>query len=897
MLTTNNYNEFFSTYETSGYLPSLKYIPNNFTVENNTLSYDVPSDQKTIYYGSLPDMIFFQDDLDVRWDILHNLNSLCVDLSFYYIDGDATTLTQYGCSNVSNIARINSILYFQQIDGKNNVCIFSPETEETNLHYYLNTIIKKSIYGFNYSSSFYGLQGKGMKYSELSHEFIVGETIQNAIENADVTGTALILENNNSGTNGQLILTDITGTWTIDDLIYSSTGVLKAYVKPEYGEVFFNVQSNDTSNKINWLSTRKTDSLTLKADTTELNGTLLQHIDFTTSFNDVNYVLFNSINTSYESNFYTSIITNKDVNGFDIQLSSQFDANEYNLDWYALNINGLTNAGIVSIPKDSTSLTINIPSGYDEYVIFYSIENNVDFGTTPTSAAFMFFSTISDKSSDGFTLNFSTVIPSENYKVNWMILSSLDSSLFKQKITAIWPKEVELIDTNNAKGYFTQPFQGLVNIKKLGNIVDEKEKYPVPIGTNNVFSPHYKVELDINNEPISTSERAVISNKIEKSLYEEWEKFRPEGKVAHYQIYFLIDKFSSYGTPSSYSHYGTSIDWKHNFLINFNTASNAYIYSNMNDSSSTWTISHNLGTKSIIIQTFTYDLQRIYPKHIFLNNLNEIEIQFSNEQKGYVFISKASKDESFYINKENQIINYEHNLGTNNLIFQIDKQFYDKESFPYSLTMSDENIVSFTYDKLLSMNDPLYGNILILNGDGIYEQTEASELWEIHHNSGYKIHMFQVFDENNQEVIPKNIEFIDENMMSVTFGSPIAGKIVLKNIGNNPQYSDGVLLEKAQKGNLELRIGNKKESLAAIQMKSTISNLILTQEITSCEVTDTYITLNFEIPWNNNYEIYQWGLYEKATLGNLLYAYSSGDLIYKIKGMNLLISYKIKREI
>ena len=67
------------------------------------------------------------------------------------------------------------------------------------------------------------------------------------------------------------------------------------------------------------------------------------------------------------------------------------------------------------------------------------------------------------------------------------------------------------------------------------------------------------------------------------------------------------------------------------------------------------------------------------------------------------------------------------------------------------------------------------------------------------------------------------------------------------------------------------------------------------QLISFIEETKDYVILNFEIPRLNTYEIKQFGIFENSSLGSIMYFYSYGDLIYKLNGMNLLISYKIKR--
>jgi len=803
ILNSQNYLVNFCTYPSSGYLPSFKFLPSDETITNNGINYTTKDVPNLKIYKSEPDLIFFQDEKEIRWEVEHNLNSLCNSLDFFYINSVSTDKNQNGLISTSKYSNLSSILYFQKIENKNNICICNLEKNDTEYFFPIN-INQKSIYGFN---------------------------------------------------------------------LYTS---------------LFN---KNVSFNINWFSSKITNENSFKCGYDLLKQSTHQNILFQTPFNNTNYVIFATLVTESLDAFYFFNITKKNVNGFDILLSNTLKSTSCYLNWVAFSLDSLENSkqgNVISIPINTSEITIPLTEEINEnYNVFFSIENEID------NTQQMFLCEIIEKTSTSFTLKFSTEMKTSNYKLNWVTMLPLNSEDFTQEIIKILPKDIELVDENKARGYFTRPISGIVNMKKFGNIVDESEKYPSPHGSHNIFSPHYKVEIDINEEPLLPTSHTIISYDIEKSLYQEWEKFRPESRVAHYQILFKLYEDLKYGEINTITHYKNSpyTNWIHESILSYSVAPNTKVFSNIIDELKNWDIYHNFGTTSLIIQTFNTSLSKMLAKNIFHVNKNSINVEFEYPNSGYCFFVEAEIDKTFYIDEPDKIITLEHNFGTENIIIQLDDKFMNKECLPYKLTV-DENKATFTFNGLLSITEPLYGNILAVHGDHVFYQNEPTSQWIIEHNSGYKAHIFQCFDEDGNEILPRYNDFINENLMTVTFSKPISGRIVLKYICTNPEKSEGAFLEKAKKEKLELRIGSSKDTLSTIRILSKINNIIKTQKITSIIEEKEYFILNFEIPISENYEIKQFGLYDN---NDFLYYYSYGDLIYKLQGMNLLISYKIHR--
>lgn len=61
----------------------------------------------------------------------------------------------------------------------------------------------------------------------------------------------------------------------------------------------------------------------------------------------------------------------------------------------------------------------------------------------------------------------------------------------------------------------------------------------------------------------------------------------------------------------------------------------------------------------------------------------------------------------------------------------------------------------------------------------IHHQSEAEAVWTISHDMNNTGVMVQCFDSDNKVVIPSEIESTDNNMVTVTFPTPVAGKAIV----------------------------------------------------------------------------------------------------------------------
>lgn len=136
-----------------------------------------------------------------------------------------------------------------------------------------------------------------------------------------------------------------------------------------------------------------------------------------TPYDDTDYIIAVSILNTTDATVsqYATLVTAKTTSSFTIDLSGKTDTANYVLSW--LTTLGETNkSGIEDIEEESYSVTVEFSTPYPNknYNTVVLLENIVD--ENPSKYAF----TITSKTTDGFTVTFSGLTDTANYKLSWM---------------------------------------------------------------------------------------------------------------------------------------------------------------------------------------------------------------------------------------------------------------------------------------------------------------------------------------------------------------------------------------------------------------------------------------------------------------------------------------------
>jgi methionine-rich copper-binding protein CopC len=141
-------------------------------------------------------------------------------------------------------------------------------------------------------------------------------------------------------------------------------------------------------------------------------------VNFGYPLNNSNYAIGTATSNTVDVNpsIYNFVITNKDVNGFDILLSSPIDSTNYNLEWNVYDSTSFIPNGLIPIPFGSTVQEVDIENQTDDmYSLALSIVNTTDASTSIYSYI------VTQKNTNDFTVRYSGPIDSSNYYLSWAI--------------------------------------------------------------------------------------------------------------------------------------------------------------------------------------------------------------------------------------------------------------------------------------------------------------------------------------------------------------------------------------------------------------------------------------------------------------------------------------------
>lgn len=308
------------------------------------------------------------------------------------------------------------------------------------------------------------------------------------------------------------------------------------------------------------------------------------------------------------------------------------------------------------------------------------------------------------------------------------------------------------------------------------------------VSDQNVLSPHYKVEMDLSNEPLVYGN--IIDADTISYLVDQWESIRPASRHAHYQE--LIAPKSDF----------TGI-WRELYLTTqlghcttrctqpiFNALPNCAVFFTQYEQKD-WYINHNLNSPEIITQCFDLDEKLIEPVWVEYGDDNNIIVHFDHVIAGYAFMSKVTFD-------YDQIAaaltwTFAHTVSGSSLqeqyiMQQIDNPDPSKTATPseYDRTMIPLSIsVPSAQNMVVTFVASETGHVLAEAGQYIFIQTLANATWNIFHNLDYSAVQVRCYDGNNQEVYPINVQIIDGKNVVATFTTPIAGHAVVKAIGKS----------------------------------------------------------------------------------------------------------------
>lgn len=449
------------------------------------------------------------------------------------------------------------------------------------------------------------------------------------------------------------------------------------------------------------------------------------------------------------------------------------------------------------------------------------------------------------------------------------------------------PKNIQLLNDNICLIKFESNFTGFINIKTVTDFSDFRQE-------GDKLSTHYKIEMNLNNEPID--ENSIISKDTIETLYESWENIRPITRYSHYRI--ILNPSAHYIKEKAL--YDTN-NYKTNFITNCVVREDLFIdgykhrqiYKNR-----IWTVKHDLESFNIIYDFYNENNHLIKPKKILVVDNNNIEVHFEKDVSGYALVAKSFIPQE-HINVEDVIWKTEIPYWyRKDVLINITDENNNHVFFPKRIDFEivDQSAEDSSHEIKSKYNYPKKGKMCIFNAEFTYEKIEEdkSKIWEIEHNLKMGV-IVQCFDHNNNMIIPKNIILKDQHICVVEFEKEEHGFANIIAISN--------LVDDIREGYFKIGSGGSLshyKSLVTNSYQNDINTEIYKGKFTYIHEThDAFyvqLDLNANEPRNDlKYNFYEFPINEIALFDfkGLMMFYTYCGEIYKIKDCNLRLIYKI----
>lgn len=465
------------------------------------------------------------------------------------------------------------------------------------------------------------------------------------------------------------------------------------------------------------------------------------------------------------------------------------------------------------------------------------------------------------------------------------------AQIFDSKGDLINEYELESVDENSIQIYLDN-FVGPSEICTVfllggGNIGEVSSEYPLYHGGAEVMSPHFKVEFDINNESVGSKD--VFPEFIARSLYSEWENFRPAMKVGHYHILFSPKVSFDVETKKHYEVSGPN--WTHHTLQLQKIAPGVKVVSVKDCIDDAMEINHGFNTKNLVVDLIDKDNTGIFsisnPNYVKIETKNKLEVGLGDLKRGYLAMLPSDNSSTFYKTADDTSSVSLFGIPNNNITDLYTNYDWKIEAFEAELL--DFMSGSFTFNS----DEPFVKNMLKLTTvpfDYEHTQDTPSDQWIINHNSGYLTHMVRVYDWSGHRIYPERIDFESDKSTVITFATDQVGKVFLKYVGDPDTSEDGFFGE-AQNGNVYMKLSDTNRGInSAKTIKDIINPKLILKPKKIISERDKMI-LRFEVPYEEQFAIREFGVFDSTGMR----FYSCGGLIYKLRNMFITIDFTISR--
>lgn len=421
-------------------------------------------------------------------------------------------------------------------------------------------------------------------------------------------------------------------------------------------------------------------------------------------------------------------------------------------------------------------------------------------------------------------------------------------------------------------------------------------EYPEDLSVK-TLATQYKVEIDLTKEPIHETE--IFNKSLADKIYKYWEFYRPINRVADYNIFVSpitdlsaknIGLYSgekeAYLTSRSYVR---NITLPRTFISFFRpTLENDYEY----------IIEHNLNSRNVLIQLFTFDLKLINPEIIEYIDNNNVKVRVVYDRQIFALIKRPSysafKEEGtsgsdlgtkYYVSdfiKNSQyetpesfevIDEYEYNISPVDLEPAFSKNIYiHNQNTPsdtwYINHSMGSNLIINAYDNnnnkiypneiylasssqaIAYFEEEVYGYAVVSLTDelNVYHSMGSVTDWTINHALGSSKINVHVYDLLGYEIIPNGVEIVDDDNVRLTFEEDTTVDVIIRLSDNNSGPVTNWVIEH----NI-----NQKEIFTQFSNSANMGVVPSYVELTDVNFLETTLNGGYAILGQNSYVHYQ----------------------------------------
>ncbi len=452
----------------------------------------------------------------------------------------------------------------------------------------------------------------------------------------------------------------------------------------------------------------------------------------------------------------------------------------------------------------------------------------------------------------------------------------------------VLPDEIRCPDENNVIISFSEALSGSALIFNNLYSTSYAESYTT-VTSGGCMSPHYRVEIDLSNEPFGDD--YIIDEDRWTDLLTYWEEMRPVCKYSHYNA--VISPISDFKGYYRALYDGSSDNNGYLYSICCNpvttVATDCFVYSSTANSSE-WIITHTLASTDLVVQCFDTNKYQLEPASIEFIDITTIRIKFYSSVNGYAFISLADYTHEQAIAALSWTAS--HSLGEQYLIYLAKNDDTTQTAFiPVSVTMTDENssviVVASsgsgdTGKISLSRRAPEMETPFVAPAPG-------SDTWVIWHGLNAAAVQIQCFDTNDKVIFPDSVKINDRNTVTVSWGTGVlkAGTAIIRDVG-----FDATIISGWMDTITTVKIGSGGGATWDSILNNDIETVINEYSPTLIEEDSKYYYVKVNITDNVEMTITEIGIFDLS--GEIMF-YTYMSPIFKPSNVELIIWYRIEK--